>query len=293
MQSSMPLVTVVLPALNAEHTIAQAISSVLVQTLPDFELLVIDDGSSDCTSRIVSAFRDGRIRLISDGRRLGLARRLNQGIALSSGKYLARMDSDDICFPDRFAKQVEYLETHPSVDLLAARAVAFNERAGAIRILPFRETHEAICARPWLGFYMPHPTWMGRLEWFRKYQYRLPEVLRAEDQELLLRSFDSSRFHCLDEVLLAYREGPIAFRKRLTARLHLMAAQVRVFAAKREPANITRAVAAGLLRICSDLVHVASGTRGAQLNNVDYDTNLKFTQTVHAISRALSNGLQE
>jgi hypothetical protein len=89
-------------------------------------------------------------------------------------------------------------------------------------LLPYACTHDEICARPWSGFYLVHPTWMGRTVWFRRHRYRIPEVVRGEDQELLLRSYDKSVFACLPEVVLGYRLEGVSPRTSLVARRSLM-----------------------------------------------------------------------
>ena len=229
MSRDMPLVTVVLPVYNGLKTLEVAIKSILQQNYKIWELLIIDDGSIDGSLALAKSFQDSRISVLSDGLQRGLAVRLNEGIALANGKYIARMDADDICFPERFLRQVEFLEHHPEIDLLGTRAVVFRNDGSAVGLLPYAKDHEAICARPWNNFPLAHPTWMGRREWFRKYGYRMPEFFRAEDQELLLRSHRFSRFACLPEVLLAYRQGPFAFRRTFQGRLSLLNAQKEYF----------------------------------------------------------------
>src|SRR4051812_22555449 len=110
-----PLVSVVLPVRDGASTIAYAIESILRQTLAEWELLLIDDGSQDATFAIAESYKDARIRLLKDGQRLGIATRLNQGIDLARGRYLARMDADDIAYPERLAIQVAYLDSNPRV----------------------------------------------------------------------------------------------------------------------------------------------------------------------------------
>ena len=200
-----PLVSILLPAYNAEKTVADAVASILLQTYSNWELLFIDDGSRDNTLKIVKQFDDPRIKIYADGSNKRLSVRLNEGIDKAEGKYLARMDADDMCFPDRLTRQVEYLESHPDIDLLGTAAILFNDSGYIIGRYPLQQTHEEICKRPWNGFYLPHPTWMGKSEWFRKYRYRIPEVERAEDQDMLLRSYPTSRFACLPDMLFAYR----------------------------------------------------------------------------------------
>lgn len=223
-----PLVSIALPAFNAEKTIGDALASILLQTFENWELLLIDDGSKDRTLDIVKCFSDPRIRVFADGMNKGLPTRLNEAVDLASGKYFARMDNDDICFPERLQKQVEYLEAHPEIDLLGTRAMTFITPGKATGLFPFRETHEEICRHPWKGFYLPHPSWMGRLEWFEHHRYH--DVHRAEDQDLLMRSYPESRFACLPEVLFAYRlRSKVSLKINMSARKNLLKTQTEVF----------------------------------------------------------------
>ncbi len=258
----MPEVSVLLPVRDGTRTLALAMLSVLEQSFRDFELLVLDDGSVDASPDIALRFGDPRVRLLRDGMKRGLAARLNQGIAAATGRYIARMDADDVCFPDRFARQVARLNSEPSLDLVACRTLVFDDSGAVIGLSPFRLSHEALCAQPWNGFYLVHPSWMGRADWFRCYRYQTPEVVRAEDQELLLRAYPDSRFAVLDEILLGYRMGPTALRKLLSARRNLLAAQIGRFAQRRQWRNLLLAMLATGLKLPRDLLFSsASGRR--------------------------------
>jgi glycosyltransferase involved in cell wall biosynthesis len=208
---------------NCEKTLAMSIQSVLNQTFENWELIVIDDGSQDRTLRVVERFDDPRIRIVDGQRNLGLPSRLNQAVQLSSGTYFARMDGDDIAYPERLAKQVAFLNSHPAVDLLATAVSVFRDDGFLLGLRTAPVSHDAICAHPWSGFPMPHPTWMGRLEWFRANRYRT-DAVRMEDKELLFRTYAKSQFACLDEVLLAYRESSMSFGKILLARKNFVGA---------------------------------------------------------------------
>jgi glycosyltransferase involved in cell wall biosynthesis len=226
-----PLVSVVLPVYNAGPTLPQALASIQLQTFREWELILIDDGSTDhCMAGFSSS--DNRVRMVQDGRNLGLAARLNQGIDLARGKYLARMDQDDVAYPSRLERQLEFLDRNPNVDLAGTKAIVFRDEGHPVGLFPFRATHSEICARPWNGFYLPHPTWMGLIEWFRRHRYAMPEIVRAEDQDLLLRTYDSSRFACVGEILFGYRKAPLSHGKLWTARINLARAQLRVHSAK-------------------------------------------------------------
>jgi glycosyltransferase involved in cell wall biosynthesis len=213
-----PTISVLMPFHNAQPTIAAAVRSIVDQTFTDWELLMPDDGSTDGSRTIVESFADPRITVWSDGRQMGLAPRLNETIARARGHYIARMDSDDISYPDRFKAQLEFLASHPEVDLVGASVVVFGEDGQALgkRIVP--ETHAQIAAHPFSGFGLAHPTWMVRAEWFHRNQYD-PSAIRFEDYELLFRTYQTSRFANLPGLLYGYREPQDGLRKRLKTRL--------------------------------------------------------------------------
>ena len=153
-----PLVSVVMSFHNARDTLTRAIRSLLWQTYPHWELILLDDGSSDNSAQTLKSLEDPRIHLRSDSVCRGLPVRLNQGISLAKGDYIARMDADDVAFPERCARQVAYLQNHPEVDLLATAALLVNANDQPIGLLATGLSHAAICRRPWHGFPMPHPT---------------------------------------------------------------------------------------------------------------------------------------
>lgn len=200
-----PAVSIALAMRNSAATIDAALRSVALQTFQDWELLVFDDGSTDGSVQCVRRFHDPRIRLFSDHAHRGLAARLNQAIDAANGRYYARMDADDIAYPERIERQFAYLESHLEIDLLGANMMVFEGDGEPVGIQPALETHEQICARPYSRFFLPHPTWMGRVEWFRKWRYD-ESYRRAQDQNLLQRAYSSSRFAGLPEPLVGYRE---------------------------------------------------------------------------------------
>ena len=249
---STPVLSVLLPCRNGARTLALALRSILNQTFGDFELLLLNDGSTDDSVAIASALGDPRIRILGDGIGRGLPLRLNEGVTVARGRYIARMDADDVCFPKRFAQQVGFLDAHSEVDLVGCRAVVFRDSGEVVGLLPFASDHAALCARPWRNIPLAHPTWMGRRSWFLAHPYRIPEVRRAEDQELLLRSYLDSRYACLNDVLLGYRQGPFQLQRTLVARRALLAAQLGLFAQRREWGNATRAAALSVIKVVVD-----------------------------------------
>jgi glycosyltransferase involved in cell wall biosynthesis len=212
-----PLVSIGMPIYNCEKTLAVAIRSILNQTYDNWELLLMEDGSNDCTLEVARSFSDPRISVFTDQTHKGLVPRLNQAVAMSRGEYFARMDADDVAYPERLEHQVEYLGRNPEIDLLGCGMLVFKGDGIAVGIRPALETHEEICRRPGDGFYIGHPTWIGRTSWFRAHPYDAKAV-RAEDQVVLLRSYSTSCFACLPEILCGYREDKLDLGKILQSR---------------------------------------------------------------------------
>lgn len=235
MQSSSqnrPLISIGMPVFNCAGTIGLAISSILNQTFDEWELLVIDDGSTDETLEAAASFGDPRIRVVRGERNRGLPTRLNECVSAAQGRYFARMDGDDLAYPDRLKRQLEFLEAHPEVDLVAGRIVVFRDDGVAYGVRPVPSTHERICAHPWRGISMPHPAWMGRTEWFLRNPYSA-DALRSQDQELLLRTCPASRFAALPEIVLGYRENSLSLSKILLARIEMCRMMIRIGCAQR------------------------------------------------------------
>src|ERR1700742_1651055 len=213
-----PVVSVIMSMRNGASTVDAAVRSVIIQTFQDWELVVIDDGSSDQSCAIVEGLNEGRIRLVRETKSAGLAARLNQAVALASGEFIARMDADDLCFPERLSQQVARLREDPQLDLIGCGALVFTSRGQLIGEMKAGIDHREIVARPFVGFPLPHPTWCGRANWFRSNPYDA-KLRYAEDQDLLLRSFRHSRFGGLDQVVLGYRQDQRARKKLIPGRV--------------------------------------------------------------------------
>ncbi len=213
-----PVITIAMPFYNSAATLELAIRSLLNQSYDDFELLLCDDGSDDQSLAIARSFNDPRIVCWSDGKRRRLAARLNECIDRARGLYFARMDSDDIAYPDRLVHQLAFLVGRPEVDLCGASVMVFGKRGRPLwRFSPEKE-HAGIVKSPLRGFPLWHPVWMGRSAWFRRWRYEESAWL-AQDQELLLRSYHDSVFANLPRILLGYRRERISLRKLLRYKL--------------------------------------------------------------------------
>ena len=225
-----PLITVAMPVYNAGEYLVDAVNSIVAQTYTNWELLIIDDGSTDKAIDDIKLITDKRIKILIDGLNKGLAARLNQAIDLAKGQYFARMDQDDISMPERFKLQLAAFEANSNLDLVATRTLTINSKNQIIGQLPCALNHEQLCAKPWQGFYMPHPSWLGRTEWFRKHLYASPAPYFCEDQELLLRTYKVSQFKCLDQVLLHYRvRNKINLLKAIKTRWAVLKCQLKTY----------------------------------------------------------------
>jgi len=255
-----PLISIGLAVYNGAETLALAVQSVLEQSFHDWELIILDDASSDNSVEIMRTFDDKRIKRVEGDSNIGLSARLNMAVDMASGVYFARMDQDDVNFPQRLEKQLAYLEKHPDVDLLSTNVIVFEHDGHALgqwRIVD--GSHEAICKQPWRGFYMAHPTWMGKTSWFRKHRYR-SVADGAEDQELLFRSFDSSRFACLTEPLLGYREVR-SLKKMLRARRQVLFAFIKIAYGRGDYAGVLKIMMIQIMKICADFMRHGFGFR--------------------------------
>jgi len=201
-----------MPFRNSARTLAEAIRSIQLQTFQDWELLLCDDGSSDKSVRIAGGFDDPRIVVWSDGHYRTLGARLNECIDRARGFYFARMDADDICYPERIAVQVRFMNENPDVDLVGASMAIFGEGGVCHGKRCGPPIHIRICRTPSLSFRLFHPTWLGKLSWFRMYRYT-PEAVRCEDQDLLFRAYRESTYANLSEMLLGYREEVLDLKK--------------------------------------------------------------------------------
>src|SRR6202167_2989179 len=209
-----PGVCIAMPFFNNAATLELSIRSLMNQSYDNFELLLCDDGSYDQSRAIAHSFDDPRVISWSDGRRLGIAARLNECIDRARGLYLARMDADDIAYPDRLAQQMAFLVAHAEIDLCSAGAMVFGKHGRPLWRFNPATDHAGITRSPFRGFPLWHPLWMGRIERFRRWRYEESAWL-AQDQELLLRSYRLSHFANLPQVLLGYRRERITLKKLL------------------------------------------------------------------------------
>lgn len=198
-----PLVTIGIPFFNAKDYLIHAVKSVFAQNYHNWELFLVDDGSTDDMSEYLSKIKDRRVVLIRSFVNKGLPFRLNQISSMARGKYIARMDADDMMHPERISKQVKFLENNPDIDVVDTGAIVLD-----IKGRPIGKRGLGVISRNPLdilkwGTYL-HASIMARKEWFIRFQYSY-EYLRAEDRELWARTYSQSNIFHIPEPLYFYR----------------------------------------------------------------------------------------
>lgn len=203
---SAPTISVLMPACNVEKYICEAIDSILAQTFTDFEFIIINDGSTDKTEELILQYTDSRIRYYKNEQNIGIVGTLNRGLELCQGKYIARMDADDISLPERFAKQVAHMDANSNLVACGARYICFGEKG-----LADSPVHNAIGADnvrvDMLHFsQISHPLIMMRTSVFQNTYLRYrQEYYGAEDYKLFTEMLAVGDMDNIPEVLLHYR----------------------------------------------------------------------------------------
>lgn len=205
MNSISPAISIVMPTYNAAQYIHQSVQSILSQTFTDFELIIIDDGSEDDSIDIIKTFQDDRIVLIENNH--NFIESLNMGIGQAKGKYIARMDADDIMVPNRLEMQYYFMENNPDIDICGGWMETLNKRTTIIKS-PIE--HKEICNSLLSVNCLFHPTIMFRQDslsgiYFFPNLYKY-DYIYAEDYKLwtdLLK--EGLRFANIPVVLVQYR----------------------------------------------------------------------------------------
>ena len=201
-----PRVSVLMSVYNGEAFVAEAVESILTQTFQDFEFLIVDDGSTDRSARILADYagHDPRIRVLSQQNR-GLIASLNRGLNEAQGVYIARMDADDVALPERLALQVTFLDANPSVAALGGAIELIDERGQSIRIVDYPTLPDDVRTEMIKGCPLAHPAVTMRADLVRSLGGYRPAFRHAEDYDLWLRLDEKADIANLPEVVLRYR----------------------------------------------------------------------------------------
>lgn len=192
-----------MPVYNAENYVKEAVDSILTQSFEDFELLLLNDGSTDASPNILEQINDSRVRIINNVKNLGLIETLNRGLKEAKGQYIARMDADDISLPKRFEKQVDFLDKHEDYVLVGTNVQLFGESDKQSELW---EEDEMIRLAIYFENPMAHPSTMFRSKVISEHQIAYSSKhLHAEDWEFWHQIMKYGKVKNLSEPLLKYR----------------------------------------------------------------------------------------
>jgi glycosyltransferase involved in cell wall biosynthesis len=217
-------ISIGIPFYNAQEFLADAIRAIFAQTHQDWELILVDDGSTDRSLEIARAVRDLRVRVLSDGENRKLPYRLNQITAEARYDFIGRMDADDLISPRRFEREMAVLTAHPEIDLVSTGVCSITKDGRPIGIrnpAPGGVTiHDVL---PMKGCVITHAAILGRKAWFQRNPYDM-SLQTAQDAELWVRTCAKGDLHVdrIPEPLYYYREEQnVTFEKILRAhRVH-------------------------------------------------------------------------
>ena len=221
MSNQNPKISVLMPAYNIEAHISDAIKSILNQTFTDFEFIIIDDGSSDNTWQIIleNAKKDSRIFPLRNSVNSKLSRTLNKGLEIASGKYIARMDADDISIRNRLQKQYDFMEKNPAIGIIGGTMEVRTIKNRIVGKRRYNLTDALIRKRIYRYCPFCHPVVMIRksiLDQVGGYNERWNP---AEDYELYFRIGKCSKFANLPDLLLIYRILPESMTRDSTRKM--------------------------------------------------------------------------
>jgi len=214
--TSNPKVSVVMSVYNGELYLKEAIDSILNQTFTNFEFIIINDASTDNSRAIIENYNDERIRLLDNYNNQGLPQCLNQGIRIANGKYIARMDADDISLPERLEKQVKFMEENLDIGVCGTWVKIIGVNPEWIRKLD--TDHQTMRCNFIFEHQMVHPTVIMRKDLLLKNNlFYNPAYLKAQDYELWCRCGRYFQLANIDEVLLLYRQHNTAEMIRIVS----------------------------------------------------------------------------
>lgn len=199
--TNQPCVSVLMPVYNAEMFLQKSIESVLNQTFIDFELIIINDGSTDSSEHIILQFSDSRIKYIKNEFNLKLIQTLNKGMKLARGKYLVRMDSDDICELERFQIQVNFMDRNPEIVVSGTWFKLFGNSA---QLVQYPIEHDAIVTNLLYTCCICHPSTIWRLEKLDKIAFD-ENYAHAEDYHFWINCLEIGKIANIPQSLLNYR----------------------------------------------------------------------------------------
>lgn len=202
MSKQAPMISVIMSTYNEEKYIETSLKSLLHQSFQDFEIIIVDDASTDSTRQLIQGLSDERIHLICNEENQGLTKNLNKALNYAKGKYIARMDGDDIALRERFEKQYQYMENHPKTMLVSCYTKSFGD-SDLVFALP--DDSEILRVRMLVRPVYAHPGFMMRRELVDAGYCYNEEYRTAQDYEFASRVAQKNKIGLVPEVLLLYR----------------------------------------------------------------------------------------
>jgi glycosyltransferase involved in cell wall biosynthesis len=213
-----PLVSITSAFYNTGPALLDMVRSIFAQTFSDWELILLDDGSTDNTLDIARSINDPRVRVYSNGKNIGRSASLNKITALARGRYIARMDSDDMCATTRLEKQVKLIESQSDIDVVGCGICYIDTSNRPLGHQYARTEHAEICKRPNRTFGLCHGAVLAKKSWYEKNHYD-ESISLAIDFNIWLRTYQQSKFSNVPDPLYFYRLSPsFNLRKQYIAR---------------------------------------------------------------------------
>jgi len=199
-------VSVIMGAFNEVATIGKAIESIINQTYSCWELIIVDDCSTDGTLEIIAGYceKDSRIKVYKNNRNIGLAESLNKAINYASGIYIARMDADDISLPNRFEEQVKILDSDPRVMVVGSAAYYVSSHNHTKKLVRMPQHHKELSRRIFKMSPFIHPSVVMRSEFLSRTGGYNVKLRRAQDYDLWLRGRFIGKYYNIQEPLILY-----------------------------------------------------------------------------------------
>lgn len=211
MSIKLPPISIGIPFFNAERFLLDAIRSVFAQTHQDWELILMDDGSTDRSLNIARSIDDSRVRVYSDGKNKKLAARLNEIHSLARFDFIARMDADDLMAPDRIEKQLLFLIEHPEFDLATTGVCSITDDSVPYGVRCVEPGHALTPYRVLSGGHgIIHASIVGKVEWFRRNPYD-PTDFWGEDYNLWIRAIVG------EDLSVGFIRDPLYFYREVTS----------------------------------------------------------------------------
>lgn len=205
-----PAVSVVMACYNSQRFLVLALESILKQNFFDFEFLIVNDASIDQSPQILRQYatKDQRLKIITNSENLGLTKSLNKALALAKGKYIARMDDDDISLPSRFQKQFQFMEQNKDVALCGTMGFIINEKGERVGQKNLAVSPRAIKKKLLFNNQLLHSSWFLRRAILDEVGFYDESFKKAQDYEFILRLAQNHKIENLPEHLIEWRRRP-------------------------------------------------------------------------------------